>query len=347
MLSNAEIQSLIAALGCGIGPDFDVTKARYHKVVVMTDADVDGSHIRTLLLTFFYRQMKDLIDRGYIYIAQPPLFKVKKGRSERYVKDEAALESYLLELALANVQVLSGPTQQLLTSDAVRTVLENAGEYGRLVGRLGRRRRDERVVDAAVWAGGPGEEDLADEMGLRERVAPAIETHLGLIHPDALPVLWSVEAEPEHGGHRLIAVTRRAGAVTRTSFDAEFCRSVDYLRLRTIAARITTAGGPPYQLVSADGEPGEPLLTATRLLAEIVALGKKGLSIQRYKGLGEMNPQQLAETTMNPDSRTLLQVKIEDTVEADLVFTSLMGDDVEPRRDFIEKNALNVQNLDI
>ena len=137
------------------------------------------------------------------------------------------------------------------------------------------------------------------------------------------------------------------GAVTRTSFDAEFCRSVDYLRLRSIAARITAAGGAPYQLVYADSEPGEPLLTATRLLAEIVALGKKGLSIQRYKGLGEMNPQQLAETTMNPDSRTLLQVKIEDTVEADLVFTSLMGDDVEPRRDFIEKNALNVQNLDI
>jgi DNA gyrase subunit B len=226
-------------------------------------------------------------------------------------------------------------------------VLENAGEYGRLVGRLGRRRRDERVVDAAVWAGGPREEDLADEPGLHERVAPAIEAHLELIHPDALPVLWSVEAEPEHGGHRLIAVTRRAGAVTRTSFDAEFCRSVDYQRLRTIAARITAAGGPPYRLVSADGEPGEPLLTAMRLLAEIVALGKKGLSIQRYKGLGEMNPEQLAETTMNPDSRTLLQVKIEDTVEADLVFTSLMGDDVEPRREFIEKNALNVQNLDI
>ena len=245
MLSNAEIQSLIAALGCGIGPDFDAAKARYHKVVVMTDADVDGSHIRILLLTFFYRQMRDLIDRGYIYIAQPPLFKVKKGRTERYVKDEAELESYLLELALANVRVLSGPAQQPLSSEAARTVLENASEYGRLVDRLGRRRLDERLVDAAVWAGGPGEEDLADEAGLRERIAPAIEARLGLIHPDALPVLWSAEADPEHGGHRLMAVTRRAGAVTRTAFDAEFCRSVDYLRLRAIAARITATGERP------------------------------------------------------------------------------------------------------
>lgn len=347
MLSNAEIQSLIAALGCGIGPDFDDLKARYHKVVVMTDADVDGSHIRTLLLTFFYRQMRGLIDRGYVYIAQPPLFKVKKGRTERYVKDEAELESYLLELALANVRVLASPAQQALSGEASRTVLENAREYGRLIDRLGLRRLDERLVDAAVWAGGPAEEDLASEEGLRERVGPAIEARLRLIHPDALPVLWSAEPDPEHGGYRLIAVTRRAGAVTRTAFDAEFCRSVDYLRLRAIAARITATGEAPYRLVSADGDPGEQLPSATQLLAEIVALGKKGLSIQRYKGLGEMNPDQLAETTMNPDSRTLLQVKVEDAVEADLVFASLMGDDVEPRREFIEKNALNVQNLDI
>ncbi len=347
MLSNAEIQSLIAALGCGIGPDFDASKARYHKVVVMTDADVDGSHIRTLLLTFFYRQMKGLIDRGYIYIAQPPLFKVKKGRAERYVKDAAELQSYLLDLALANVRVLSGPAQQSLSPEVTRTVLENAGEYDRMINRIGRRHLDERLVDAAVWAGGPGEEDLADVVGLRERVAPAIEARLRLIHPEVLPVLWSAEADPEHGGHRLMAATRRAGAVTRTGFDAEFCRSVDYQRLRTIAARIISAGEPPYRLVPADGEPGEELPSATQLLSEIVALGKKGLSIQRYKGLGEMNPDQLAETTMNPESRTLLQVKIEDTVEADLVFTSLMGDDVEPRREFIEKNALNVQNLDI
>jgi DNA gyrase subunit B len=347
MLSNAEIQCLIAALGCSIGPDFDAGKARYHKIVVMTDADVDGSHIRTLLLTFFYRQMKGLIDRGYIYIAQPPLFKVKKGRTERYVKDEAELESFLLDLALANVQVLSGRAQVPLSSEATRAVLENAGEYGRLVDHLGLRRLDERLVDAAVWAGGPTEEDLVDEVGLRERIATAIEARVTVLHTEALPVLWSVEADPEHGGYRLMGVTRRVGVATRTTFDAEFCRSVDYLRLGALAARILATGEAPYRLVSGEGEPGGELSSATQLLAEIVALGKKGLSIQRYKGLGEMNPEQLADTTMNPDCRTLLQVKIGDAVEADLVFTTLMGDDVEPRREFIEKNALNVQNLDI
>jgi len=347
MLSNAEIQSLIAALGCGIGPDFDASKARYHKVVVMTDADVDGSHIRALLLTFFYRQMRGLIERGYIYIAQPPLFKVKKGRAERYVKDESELENFLLDLALSNARVLSGGAQVPLSSEAARTLLDSAGEYGRLVDHLGRRRLDERLVDAAVQAGGPSEEDLADEVGLRERIAPAIEARLGVIHPEALPVLWNVAADSEHGGYRLMAVTRRAGAVTRTTFDAEFCRSVDYQRLSSLAARISATGDAPYRLVSGEGEPGEELASATQLLEEILALGKKGLSIQRYKGLGEMNPDQLAETTMEPDSRTLLQVKIEDAVEADLVFTTLMGDDVEPRREFIEQNALNVQNLDI
>jgi DNA gyrase subunit B len=347
MLSNAEIQSLIAALGCGIGPDFDAGKARYQKIVVMTDADVDGSHIRTLLLTFFYRQMKGLIDRGYVYIAQPPLFKVKKGRTERYVKDEAELESFLLDLALANIQVLSGREQVLLSSEATREVLENAGEYDRLVDHLGLRRLDERLVDAAVSAGGPTEEDLVDEVELRERIAAAIEARVTVLHAEALPVLWSVEADPEHGGYRLMGVTRRAGVATRTTFDAEFCRSVDYLRLAAIAARIRETGEAPYRLVSGEGEPGGELSSATQLLAEIVALGKKGLSIQRYKGLGEMNPEQLADTTLNPDRRTLLQVKIGDAVEADLVFTTLMGDDVEPRREFIEKNALNVQNLDI
>jgi len=347
MLSNAEIQSLIAALGCGIGPDFDADKARYHKVVIMTDADVDGSHIRILLLTFFYRQMRGLIERGYIYIAQPPLFKVKKGRAERYVKDEDALQRYLLEIALTNLQILSGRERVPLSGEAAQTVLTSAREYGRLIGHLGLRRLDERVVDAAVSAGGPVEEDLVDDVELAERIAPAIEARLGVLHAEALPVLWSVEGDPEHGGYRLLAVTRRAGAVTRTTFDAEFCRSVDYQRLRALAARIRESGEAPYCLVSEQAEPGEELASATQLLAAIVALGKKGLSIQRYKGLGEMNPEQLAETTMNPDSRTFLQVKIEDAVEADLVFTSLMGDDVEPRREFIEANALNVQNLDI
>jgi DNA gyrase subunit B len=226
-------------------------------------------------------------------------------------------------------------------------MLEDASEYARLIAHLGLRRLDERVVDAAIWAGGPREEDLADEAGLLERIAPAIEARLRTVHPAALPVLWNAEPDPEYGGYQLIGVTRLAGAATRTVFDAEFCRSGDYQRLTAVAARIREAGDAPYRLAVGEGDPGEALPSATDLLEEVLALGKKGLSIQRYKGLGEMNPAQLAETTMNPDSRTLLQVRIEDAVEADLVFTTLMGDDVEPRREFIERNALNVQNLDI
>jgi DNA gyrase subunit B len=263
------------------------------------------------------------------------------------VKDEAELERLLLDLALDTVRILSGHAQQPLASEAARAILGAAGEYARLIGHLGLRRLDERLVDAAIWAGAPTQEDLTDEAALRERVAPSIEARLARIHPEALPVLWDVAPDPEHASHRLVAVTRRAGAVTRTTFDAEFCRSTDYGRLRAIAARITTAGEPPYRLAPAEGAPGDELTSAAQLLDEILAIGKKGLSIQRYKGLGEMNPEQLAETTMDPGSRTLLQVRIEDAVEADLVFSSLMGDNVEPRREFIEQNALHVQNLDI
>ena len=168
-----------------------------------------------------------------------------------------------------------------------------------------------------------------------------------LVHGESIPVVWSVDADPGHGGFQLVAATRRAGVLTRTSFDAEFFRSADYQRLMALAERMRTYGDPPYRLVTGESEPEQTLASARQLLFVVVALGKKGLTIQRYKGLGEMNPEQLAETTMNPDSRTLLQVRVEDAVEADLVFTTLMGDDVEPRREFIEQNALNVQNLDI
>ena len=355
MLSNAEIQALIAALGCGIGDDFDASKARYQKIVIMTDADVDGSHIRTLLLTFFYRQMRELIDRGYVYIAQPPLFKVKRGKSERYIKDEAALERYLLDLALGSARVHAlapggAPTEaggEPLTPEVARELLESAGEYGRLVKHVGRRGLDERVVDAAAWTGLPGEADLADETALRQRVIPALAAKIEALAPEALPLEWSVEPEPEHGGFRLTVVARRSGAPLRTLFDTEAVRSADLVRLRTLAERMQRLGDTPYRVVDGDGGETEPLPSATRLLERVLAVGQKGLSIQRYKGLGEMNPDQLADTTMNPGARTLLQVRIDDAIEADIVFSDLMGDEVEPRREFIEANALNVQNLDI
>jgi DNA gyrase subunit B len=354
MLSNAEIQALIAALGCGIGEDFDAAKARYHKVIIMTDADVDGSHIRTLLLTFFYRQMRGLIDRGFVYIAQPPLFKVKRGKSERYVKDAPALQAYLLDLALDNVriEVAGGRT---LDAAAARQLLEAASDYERLIEHLGLRRIDPRVVDAALQAGAPTEADLADAGALGGRVKAALEQRVAALYPDLRGPLFNVEADPEHGGHKLIVVTRLSGAATRTVFDAEFLRSADFTRLAGLVRSVAEVGAAPYRAVSsstaqgeaAEGADAEPIATATALLARVLAIGERGLSIQRYKGLGEMNPEQLAETTMQPHSRTLLQVKIEDAVEANLVISTLMGEEVEPRREFIEANALKVQNLDV
>ena len=346
VLSNLEIQAIIAAIGCGIGEDFDPAKARYHKVVIMTDADVDGSHIRTLLLTFFYRQMLKLIELGYLYIAQPPLFKVKKGRGERYIKDERELESHLLDLALASVTITPAGGDAL-SSDRLRPLLDHASATRKLLDRLELRRIDSRVIHAAVQSGALTEADLSDESGLSSRVAPAVAERFRARHGEEESVAWSTVDDPEYGGYRLLAETRRAGVVFATPLDSAFLRSPEWLRLVELAQEMASIGDPPFVLHR--GEENEPteLPGPVSLLEHLLALGEKGLAIQRYKGLGEMNPEQLAETTMNPASRTLLQVRVEDAVEAELAFTELMGDDVEPRREFIERNALDVQNLDI
>jgi len=351
MLSSDQIQWIVTALGSNVGADFDVSKVRYHKVIIMTDADVDGSHIRTLLLTFFYRQMKDLIERGFLYIAQPPLFKVKRGRSERYVKDEAALDAYLLDLALEHARIHAGG--RALEPGAARSLLEAAGEMGRVIARIAKRRVDERVAEAAVWAGVPRPEDLSDPGALRETVAPAIDAVLRAVHPEAGPVEWGVEPDPEHGGYRLVATTRRSGVAIRTAFDAEQLASADRARLAELAARVRALGEGPYRLLGGESDAAtsvadaETFASPTQLLARVLERARKGLTIQRYKGLGEMNPDQLAETTMNPATRTLLQVRVEDAIEADEILSRLMGDEVEPRREFIEQNALSVQNLDV
>jgi DNA gyrase subunit B len=346
MLTSQEIQALISAIGCSIGDDFDADKARYHKIIIMTDADVDGSHIRTLLLTFFYRRMQELIERGYVYIAQPPLFKVKKGRSERFVKDERELQAYLMDLALEAVVVVPEGTDEPIANDALRTLLEHASDYQKILKSLARRRFDERVVDAAIWAGAPREEDLQDEARLRDEVSASIATQLESLYTEPIAVGWNIEADPEHGGFRLDGVTRRAGVVYHTRLDSDFVRGPDFTRLSDLAGRISSISPGPYRLSAGEDEPVE-IAEPVGLLAEILKRGEKGLSIQRYKGLGEMNPEQLYETTMDPARRTLLQVRADDAPEADSVFTALMGDDVEPRREFIERNALDVQNLDV
>jgi DNA gyrase subunit B len=345
MLSSIEIQALVTAIGCGIGPDFDVDQARYHKIIIMTDADVDGSHIRTLLLTFFYRQMRDLIGRGYLYIAQPPLFKVKKGKSERYIKDARTLEEYLLDLALAGAEVTGAGSDTVIEVDSLRELLRASSQYKRLLERLTQRRLDKRVVDAAVWHGEPREHELGDEAALSGNIAPALSERIQVDESAGESLSWSTEPDPEHGGHRLIGTTRRAGVEFQTTLDTEFIRSPDFQRLLVLAVTMTSIGEAPFTVRR--GEEPEELDSHVALLDRLLEIGEKGLSIQRYKGLGEMNPDQLADTTMDADKRTLLQVRAPDDVEADDAFTTLMGDDVEPRRNFIERNALDVQNLDI
>ncbi len=348
MLSNNEVQAIIAAIGCGIGQEFNADKARYHKVIIMTDADVDGSHIRTLLLTFFYRQMRELVERGYLYIAQPPLFKVKRGRSERYIKDEPSLESYLLDLALGSVHVSVG-NGDALSTDSLRELLQIASEQKKILARMALRQLDERVIAAAAWVGHPTESDLTDADRLGSEVAAAVEQELQRRESEESSVSWSVEEDSEHGAAVLVAETRRAGVILRTPLDTTLLRSPDFHGLERLVERIRAVGEPDFALSTGDAaaEDAETLPTPTALLDRVLELGSKGLSIQRYKGLGEMNPDQLADTTMNADSRTLMQVRVDDAVEADMVFTTLMGDEVEPRRQFIEENALNVENLDV
>ncbi len=350
MLASAEIQAIIAALGTGIGEDFDANKARYHRVIIMTDADVDGSHIRTLLLTFFYRQMRELIERGYLYVAQPPLFKAKRGKSSRYLKDEPALEDYLFGLALdaASVSCAGGETRE---GEALRGLLRNASSRQKSLAHFQIRLFDERVVDAASRIARPTAEDLADERVLLEEVAPLISAEIERCHPEdggdvVGELAWETEAELDGSGYKLVAKTRRAGQTLRSPLDAALVDSNDFHKLVRLAAELAELGPAPYELRHGDAEP-ETFLLVTRLLERILEIASKGLSIQRYKGLGEMNPDQLAETTMNAENRNLVQIRVEDAVEADDVFTTLMGDVVEPRRRFIEDNALNVANLDV
>ena len=346
MLASVEIQAIIAAIGCGIGPDFDLEKARYHKIIIMTDADVDGSHIRTLLLTFFYRQMRPLVENGHLFIAQPPLFKVKRGRAERYIKDEPELEGYLLDHALKNTMVSSTGQSVPLEEGVLRDLLGRASIARNLLELMTLRMIDDRVVRAAIVAGVPLEEDLADVDRLAGSVAEQLQAEFSRIDPEADPIRWRTTVDHEHAANRLIASTRRAGAMFHTTFDTAFLRSPDFQRLRGLQSEIVEIGGPPYRLTAGEAEP-EVAAGAVALLDRILEIGRKGIAIQRYKGLGEMNPDQLADTTMDRAVRTLLQVRIEDAVEADEVFTTLMGDEVEPRRAFIEENALNVENLDV
>ncbi|MDE0910395.1 MAG: DNA topoisomerase (ATP-hydrolyzing) subunit B [Myxococcota bacterium] len=346
MLASVEIQAIIAALGCGIGLDFKAEKARYHKVVIMTDADVDGSHIRTLLLTFFYRQMRELIDHGYLYIAQPPLFRAVRNKRVTYLKDEPGLETFLLDHALQNAVVTSGPDSNTIEGEVLGKLFEKASMFCRGLERFAVRMLDERVINAVVRSEVHKEENLGDPEVLLTQIAPRIQAAFSRIDPEADEILFTTEGGNGEGDARLVAATRRAGIEHRIVLDSEFFESTDMRRLCRLHGEIKEVSPAPYRL-QLENDDNQEFGGADELLGVVLDIGRKGISIQRYKGLGEMNPDQLAETTMNAENRILRQVRVDDAVEADEVFTTLMGDVVEPRRKFIEDNALNVENLDI
>jgi DNA gyrase subunit B len=343
MLSSQEIKLLITALGAGIGrEDKDLAKLRYHTVVLMCDADVDGAHIRTLLLTFFYRHFQDVIEAGHLFIAQPPLYRVKRGKSQQYLLDEAAFEDHLIELGAGDtkVQAVGGPP---VTGTPLKQLVKKLMRFDRVLDILERKGRNRHIVTALARHPKLGAEVLTDEATLRQ-IVEAAERYLKTAAPDVTPT-FSFEDDREHACSRIVASTQSNGTGHRNVFDRELLLTAEFEEARRLALETSAAGDPPYTL--GEGDDAEIVASLPLAVEKIMARARKGMEIQRYKGLGEMNPSQLWETTMDPSARTLLQVKIEDAVEADIIFSTLMGDEVEPRRKFIEENALNVRNLDI
>ena len=337
MLGSQEIGTLITALGTGIGRDeFDVKKLRYHKVVIMTDADVDGAHIRTLLLTFFFRQMPELIEGGYLYIAQPPLYKVARGKSEVYLKDQAALEDYLIEMGVEGAVLRLNDGTEIAGNDLAR-VIEGARAFRRILDAFPTH-YPRGILEQAALAGAfdPGRAD-----GDLQNVADTVARRLNLIAVE-YEKGWSGRITQDHG-IRLSRVLR--GVEELRTLDGAVLRSGEARRLSAISQQTRDVYRDPARVVRKDRE--QMVHGPVDLLKTVLAEGEKGLSLQRYKGLGEMNPEQLWETTLDPEARTLLQVKADDHAEADDIFTKLMGDVVEPRREFIQQNALNVEHLDI
>ena len=341
MLSSPELGTLITALGCGIGKDeYDPDKLRYHRIIVMTDADVDGSHIRTLLLTFLYRQMPELIERGHVYIAQPPLYKVKKGKLERYVKDDAELDAFLMEMALDDARLTLGASTEELSGAALESVARNYVTLSGIFKRLAKRIPAELLeVLISMPLLGVGSKIVTAEVSawftrLESRMREVWPTHGSMVRVDSL----------HEDGFRATLHAVVHGVEIERSLGSEFFRSAEYRSLVQLSAHLNVPLAE--EALVRRGDKSKTAASLAEAMTWLLSEAKRGVHIQRYKGLGEMNPEQLWETTMNPDSRRLLQVRVEDAVAADELFTTLMGDQVEPRRDFIESNALSVANLD-
>ena len=343
MLGHGEIKALITALGTGIGKeDFDVSKLRYHKICLMTDADVDGSHIRTLLLTFFYRQMPELLENGYVYIAQPPLYKVKRGKKEEYIKDEKGMFRYLMRVATTDVNITSDGRS--VEGRELSKALEQTTEFRNYASRLARRvGNDTRLVEVLLDAFA-GREGVLAKGNIRLRKIFGEQELMARIEGKLADAGFNTEltSDEEHGLWEIDIAYPNGFSVT---IDWNLASYVEFQKAVELKKALENDFPGPFVL----GENGtsQSIPTREELLEKVTGMAKKDLSIQRYKGLGEMNPEQLWETTMDPDKRTMLQVRVEDAIETDGIFTVLMADSVEPRRKFIEDNALDVKNLDV
>jgi DNA gyrase subunit B len=343
MLASAEVGTLITALGCGIGrDDFNVDKLRYHRIIIMTDADVDGSHIRTLLLTFFYRQMPILIERGHIYIAQPPLYKVKKGKQETYVKDDIELNALLLSTAIDGAALHVNAEAPPLSGLGLESLARKYVEVQAIVRRWARR-YDERFLEQLLYSP-PLTTESFDRIDALRDWCRSLEQKLNAL--DDVSRRYRVTVETMGGGgHRVNLQRLEHGLTSEKHIPREFFESAEYLRIAELAQTLSDLMGPGAFIQRGDDR--QDVASFKVAMNWLFEQAKKGQSIQRYKGLGEMNASQLWDTTINPETRRLMQVRIEDVVAADDIFTTLMGDAVEPRREFIEKNALQVSNLDV
>ncbi|MDH3806664.1 MAG: DNA gyrase subunit B, partial [Gammaproteobacteria bacterium] len=351
MLSSVEVGTLITALGCGIGrDDFNVDKLRYHRIIIMTDADVDGSHIRTLLLTFFYRQMPELIERGHVYIAQPPLYKIKRGKQEVYVKDDAELNGYLLNAALDNAALHVNKDAPALSGIALETLANEHIAVETIIARLARRYEEPvlRTINALPEVTTELSDDLDMLAEWTDRLSAALPKSEGDRAQNGNGGSYSAQLDrgDEDGEGVRIGITKVQHGVGATRYlPREFFDTNEYKHIMALAGKLSGLLGDGAFVQR--GERRSPVAEFSEAVDWLMSEARRGQSIQRYKGLGEMNPDQLWDTTVNPETRRLMQVKIDDAVKADEIFTTLMGDQVEPRREFIEKNALTVANLDV
>jgi DNA gyrase subunit B len=342
MISSAEVGTLITALGCGIGRDeYDPEKLRYHHIIIMTDADVDGSHIRTLLLTFFYRQMPELIERGHVYIAQPPLYKIKKGKQERYVKDDAEMERYLTEVALTNAKLYPAENAQPIEGTALASLVTEYQTVNSIIGRLSNHYYP-AFLDKLVYE--PQIPDMNDDAAINAWLAN-IEVALNKGLPTGTQFKLSIKRQENEPVGTINISYSRHGISTDYHVPGEFFDSTEYQKILLFSNKINGLFGDGARVER--GERQQEVSYFSQAVTWLLAEARRGQHVQRYKGLGEMNPDQLWETTMDKSKRRLLQVRINDAIAADETFNTLMGDNVEPRREFIETHALQVSNLDI